>query len=109
MDRDKLKKIVLMIIWSMLNIKRAISSKEFLNITNDPFSLTIATFVPSLILFPILNRRFRNIDLQDFKNDFGTLVIVSLFNVGSVVLTNIGMKDTTLSYTYMNKVLFKTN
>jgi hypothetical protein len=78
-----------------------IYSKKYLNLSNDPHSLAFVTFVYPF-LFKLLrqhgcNEAFKLISVKSY-------FCLGLFNIGTILLTNIGMSETTVSLTYMVKV-----
>lgn len=91
------------ILWYGFTVLSTIYSKKYLNTTHDAHTLTLATFFYAAILkimrMPTLN------DLVQLVKNYEYFCL-GLFNIGTILLTNIGMSETTVSLTYMVKVIF---
>lgn len=88
-------------LWYACTVISTIYSKKYLNLTYDAHTLTLISFAypAALKLLRIsspheLVRLFKNTDY----------VCIGLFNIGTTLLTNIGMSETSVSLTYMVKV-----
>lgn len=89
--------------WYGFTTLSTIFSKKYLNLTNDSHMLTLVTF-----LYPTVIRIFyKHQSMQKLKSQlFSSHVYFYLgfFNISTILLTNIGMNETSVSLTYMVKV-----
>jgi hypothetical protein len=76
-------------------------SKKYLNESYDVHTLTIVTFVYAALL-KLARISSPNEILHLLKN--ADYVSLAVFNVGTILLTNIGMSETSVALTYMVKV-----
>lgn len=79
-----------------------IYSKLYLNSTNDPHTLSLVSYVFCFILF-LFKSNLNEIKKVTTNKAY---VYLALFNIGTVLLTNIGINQTSVSLTYMIKVSF---
>lgn len=87
--------------WYGFTVFSTIYSKKFLNITSDAHTLTIASFVYAAVLKLIWRPKLADLIGLLHNKDYLSL---GLFNIGTILMTNIGMNETSVSVTYMVKV-----
>ena len=94
--------ILQIIFWYLFTIISTIYSKLFLNETKNSHLLTLISFSYGTLLNILLNPKkiFNKIKLNKNKN---IIILISLFNIGTTLLTNIGINQTSVSLTYMIK------
>lgn len=92
------------VLWYVFTILSTIYSKEYLNLGYDAHTLTLVSF-----LYPAILKMLRLTSIHDLTSVFKTnnYLLLGLFNIGTILLTNIGMAETSVSLTYMVKVIFK--
>lgn len=89
------------ILWYGFTVLSTIYSKKYLDLAHDAHTLTLMTFVYAAVLKIVRMPSLHDL-VQLVKNyDYFCL---GLFNIGTILLTNIGMNETTVSLTYMVKV-----
>ena len=92
-----LKLMIYLIIWYGFTLVSAIYTKLFLNETNDSFTFTIVTFFYGAIL------KLFNFNFDDIIKHSSNYFSIAVFNIGSLLLTNIAINQTTVSFIYMIK------
>lgn len=89
------------ILWYGFTVLSTIYSKKYLNATHDAHTLTLMTFLYAALLKITRTNGFSEIAHLLRNHEYFCL---GLFNIGTILLTNIGMNETTVSLTYMVKV-----
>lgn len=88
-------------LWYAFTVFSTIYSKKYLNLVDDAPTLTLVSFAYAAILkllrFPSIHELFGLLTNYDYLS-------LGLFNIGTILLTNIGMGQTSVSLTYMVKV-----
>lgn len=88
--------------WYGFTVFSTIYSKKFLNITSDAHTLTLASFVYAAMLKLVCKPNLADMIGLLRNKEYMSL---GLFNVGTILMTNIGMSETSVSLTYMVKVI----
>lgn len=96
------KLILNAILWYGFTIISVICSKKYLNLTNDENTLTFVTLAVPFVVKLVVKRKILNLSKNIKLNGY---VGLAVFNIGTTLLTNIGMNQTTVSVTYMVKVI----
>lgn len=94
-------------LWYVFTVFSTIYSKSFLDLTRDPHTLTLTSFAYPAILKLVLalsNKRLKRpsryiISLLTSRE----YLALGLFNVTTILLTNVGICETSVSLTYMVK------
>lgn len=87
------------LLWYGFTVLSTIYSKRYLNQSYDAHTLTLVTFACSALLKLMWSP---NELVYLFKST--EIVSLAIFNVGTILLTSIGMNETSVSLTYMAKV-----
>lgn len=98
---DKLKFMFNILSWYGFTVLSTIFSKKYLSVADDTHTLTLITFAyPAL--FQLLTTSLRK-TLKILNAEL--ILLLAIFNIGTILLTNIGMNETSVSLTYMVKVM----
>ena len=89
------------ILWYIFTILSSIFSKKYLNLGFDAHTLTLIC-----LLYPVLLKLTLFKNGNDSKNYLNSCnyVFLGLFNIGTILLTNIGLSQTSVSLIFMIKV-----
>jgi hypothetical protein len=89
------------VLWYAFTILSTIYSKRYLNQAHDAYTLTLVIFLYAAVLKVV-----RISSLSDISHLFKNYeyLYLGLFNIGTILLTNIGINETSVSLTYMVKV-----
>ena len=94
--------VINILLWYGFTVLSTIYSKKYLNETYDAHTLTLVSFLYAAIVKLITCSSVREI-LHLLRNyDY---ISLGLFNVATILLTNIGISETSVSLTYMIKVI----
>lgn len=89
-------------LWFGFTVFSTIYSKKYLTLTDDVHTLTLFTFIYPAILKLLLKKNnaywLRNAQIKQ-------TICLAIFNVSTILMTNIGMNETSVSLTYMVKVI----
>jgi hypothetical protein len=88
--------------WYALTIASTIFAKHFLSVTNDPFVLSSASFLWGLFALIFFVPR---VDIKILFKRKTFYAIVAILHIGTTLMTNIGLTTSTVSFTYMIKVI----
>jgi hypothetical protein len=88
------------IFWYGFTILSTIFSKKYLNLTKDPHTLTLVTFIYPTACKLLSGNVTKTLKIIRHK----VYIYLAFFNIGTILLTNIGMSETTVALTYMVKV-----
>lgn len=113
-----LKFFINIFLWYLFTVYSTIFSKKFLDMSNDAYTLTLASFIyPACLKLIVWSRIINNLIKNDKPDDIGTdsnslvsllhnkeYLSLGLFNVATILFTNLGMCETSVSLTYMVKV-----
>lgn len=105
-------------LWYLFTVYSTIFSKKFLDMSNDAYTLTLASFIyPACLKLAVWSRITKKLIKNDEPGDIGTgsnsfvsllhnkeYLSLGLFNVATILFTNLGMCETSVSLTYMVKV-----
>ena len=92
--------IFFIILWYNFTLISAIYTKHYLNISNgDSLTFTVITFGVGACIKLIIFENFRQISDQAWNYFY-----MAVCNVGSLLLTNIAIHHTTVSFIYIVKV-----
>lgn len=116
---SNLKFSINILLWYVFTVYSTIYSKKFLNMTHDAYVLTFASFLyPACLKYLIFwkSRIMKKKKEPDSdESDSGSNSLISLlrnkeylslgfFNVATILFTNLGICETSVSLTYMVKV-----
>ena len=88
------------LLWYIFTLISAIYTKLYLNKTNESFTFTLITFSYGFVLnFFTLKKSI----LKDTTENLKKYFYLSIFNIGSILLTNISINQTSVSFIYMVK------
>ena len=92
--------IINILLWYGFTVLSTIYSKKYLNLVYDAHTLTLVSFLYAAFLRLISSPS----DLVHLLKS-ADYISLALFNIGTILLTNIGMSETSVSLTYMVKVI----
>jgi drug/metabolite transporter (DMT)-like permease len=99
---NKIEFFLYLVFWYAFTLISVIYTKLYLNITNDSFTFIFVSFCYGF-LFKVLTDR-KNIQLLfTDKILLQNYLCLSLFNIGSILLTNISINQTSVSFIYIIK------
>lgn len=94
--------ILNILFWYAFTMLSTVYSKKYLNISHDAHTLTLVTFFYAALLKLVKTYSLTEL-VALFKNY--EYLCLGLFNVGTILFTNIGINETSVSLTYMVKVI----
>lgn len=89
-------------LWYGFTALSTIFSKKYLNETQDPNTLTLLCLAYAAIIKLFTQSSLNELSRLLKNTDYLSL---GLFNVGTIFFTNIGISETSISLTYMVKVI----
>ena len=99
---NKLEFFLYLVFWYIFTLISVIYTKFYLNITNDSLTFTLVSFSYGFVI-KVLSDHKNILEMFMDKKHLRNYLCLSLFNIGSLTLTNISINQTSVSFIYMIK------